>query len=114
MKRSKTPQDYRLGYLDDTQSDRPFRWKLMPLLLALLFLVGAWLFLTGKLLTGSNWMSETYDNVEWRTNEGNLQTYGAWDLEAHVWKSEFIVENFPNVFWNPYWYLGMQLLKYYQ
>lgn len=106
--------DYRYGYLDNGQSDRPFKWRVGPLFLALLFLVGAWLFLTAKILTGSHWLSATYDNVDWRTNEGNLQTYGAWDLEAHVWKSQFIVENFPNVMWNPYWYLGMPLLKYYQ
>ncbi|HIH23591.1 TPA: hypothetical protein HA251_01010, partial [Candidatus Woesearchaeota archaeon] len=51
---------------------------------------------------------------DWRTNEGNLQTYGAWDLEAHIWKSEFIMENWPHVTWNPYWYLGMPVFKYYQ
>jgi hypothetical protein len=106
--------EYRYGYLDDSQNDRPFRWKVLPLIFALLFLSGSWLLLNQKILFGSNWMSETYDTVDWRTNEGNLQTYGAWDLEAHVWKSMFIMENWPNVLWNPYWYLGMPLFKYYQ
>src|SRR6185503_5070280 len=106
------------------------RWKVVPLVLSLLFLVACWLFLTQKILLGhpaivnggldlhvndsANWLSETYDNIDWRTNEGNLQTYGAWDLEAHVWKSEFVMKNFPNIFWSPYWYLGMPLFKYYQ
>jgi adenosine/AMP kinase len=86
----------------------------VPLILALLFLVACWLFLNQKILAGDNWISPTYDNINWRTNEGNLQTYGAWDLEAHVWKSEFIMENWPHVLWNPYWYLGMPVFKYYQ
>jgi hypothetical protein len=105
--------DYRYGYLDDSH-DEQFKWRLGPLLIAILFLVGMWFFLNHQFIFGSNWMSETYDNVDWRTNEGNLQTYGAWDLEAHVWKSVFIMEHWPNVMWNPYWYLGMPLFKYYQ
>src|SRR3989344_4962060 len=88
--------------------------KLIGLLLALIFLTAVWLALDQKLLFGEAWISETYDNDEWRTNEGNLHTYGAWDFEAHVWKTEFIMKNFPNYNWNPYWYLGMPLLKYYQ
>jgi hypothetical protein len=110
----KAEHDYRYGYLDDTHNDRPFKWKAIPLILAILFLVICWLFLTQKILTGSNWLSATYDNIDWRTNEGNLQTYGAWDLETHIWKSEFVMQNWPNVLWNPYWYLGMPLFKYYQ
>ena len=110
----RTKADYRYGYLDEAQNDRPFQWHFGKLFLAVLFLIGAWLFLNQELLFGGNWMSETYDNVDWRTNEGNLQTYGAWDLEAHVWKSLFVMEHWPNVMWNPYWYLGMPLFKYYQ
>lgn len=107
-------QEYKFGFHDDAQADRPFQWKFWPLLFALLFLTGSWLFLTQKILFGENWLSETYDNIDWRTNEGNLQTYGAWDLETHIWKSDFIMEHWPNVLWNPYWYLGMPLFKYYQ
>jgi hypothetical protein len=107
-------KDYRYGYLDNTQNEKPFQWRIIPLLLALIFIVGCWMVLDQKLLFGDNWLSETYDNINWRTNEGNLQTYGAWDIEAHVWKSEFIMKYWPNVLWNPYWYLGMPLFKYYQ
>lgn len=89
-------------------------WKWLSLVLAVLFIAGVWLALNQKLLFGGAWLSETYDNEDWRTNEGNLHTYGAWDLEAHIWKTEYIKENFPNFLWNPYWYLGMPLLKYYQ
>lgn len=105
------------GY-EDTElvTARP-RWgagRMVALVVALLFILGVWLALNQKLLFGGAWLSETYDNEEWRTNEGNLHTFGAWDLEAHVWKTEYIMENFPNFHWNPYWYLGMPLLKYYQ
>jgi|GEM_PF-2674811 len=113
-KRVKMERDYRYGYLDDSLNNRPFRWRPIFLILAIIFLVVCWLFLTQKILFGDSWLSATYDNIDWRTNEGNLQTYGAWDLEAHIWKSEFIMENWPNVMWNPYWYLGMPLFKYYQ
>lgn len=89
-------------------------WKWVPAALAVLLIAGVWLALNQKLLFGQAWLSETYDNEDWRTNEGNLHTYGAWDLEAHIWKTEYIKENFPNFLWNPYWYLGMPLLKYYQ
>ncbi|HLC32381.1 MAG TPA: hypothetical protein VJJ82_00990 [Candidatus Nanoarchaeia archaeon] len=82
--------------------------------IAFLFITAVWLALDQKLLFGKEWMSETYDNPDWRTNEGNLHTYGAWDLETHVWKTEYILEHFPNFNWNPYWYLGMPLFKYYQ
>jgi len=88
------------------------RW--VALILALLFIFTVWFALNQKLLFGSDWISETYDNEDWRTNEGNLHTYGAWDFETHVWKTEYIKKYFPNFHWNPYWYLGMPLLKYYQ
>lgn len=88
--------------------------KVFSLLLAVFFIISVWLALDSKLLFGKAWLSETYDNEDWRTNEGNLHTYGAWDLEAHIWKTEYVLKNFPNFHWNPYWYLGMPLLKYYQ
>src|SRR3989338_5607027 len=88
--------------------------KALPILLGLIFLTGVWLALDIKLLLGQDWLSPTYDNSAWRTNEGSLQTYGAWDLEAHIWKTEYIRDNFPHFLWNPYWYLGMPLLEYYQ
>lgn len=106
------------GY-DDPEliSTRHALWnakKILALVLAVLFIIGIWLALDSKLLFGKAWLSETYDNPDWRTNEGDLHTYGAWDLEAHVWKTEHVLKNFPNFHWNPYWYLGMPLLKYYQ
>src|SRR5690606_35264018 len=55
-----------------------------------------------------------YDNENWRTNEGNLQTHGAWDLEAHIWKTQFIKDNFPYFEWTDQWYMGMPLMEYYQ
>lgn len=106
------------GYTDPVLvPNKDVRWtpgKVIALALALLFLVGVWYALNQKLLLGSNWISETYDNEDWRTNEGNLHTFGAWDLEAHIWKTEYMREHFPNHNWNPYWYLGMPLFKYYQ
>ena len=105
------------GYNDPLLTGPPRKWTLgtfISLALALMFLVGVWLALDQKLLFGKDWISETYDNEDWRTNEGNLHTYGAWDLEAHIWKTEYIRQNFPHFHWNPYWYLGMPLLKYYQ
>jgi len=112
---SVNPDDkVKYGYLDDNQAQRPFRWKIIPLVLCVLFLCGGWFFLNEKIIFGENWISETYDHVGWRTNEGGTQTHGAWDLEAHIWKSEFVIEHWPHVLWNPYWYLGMPLFKYYQ
>lgn len=106
------------GYRDPgtvTNTSPSWSWKrYSALLLALLFIFSLWIALDYRLLSGSNWISETYDNEDWRTNEGNLHTFGAWDLEAHVWKTEYIMEHFPYVHWNPYWYLGMPLFKYYQ
>ena len=98
-------------------SDGHEQWTLkrrLSLALAILFIIGVWLALDYKLLFGQDFMSETYDNPDWRTNEGNLHTFGAWDLETHIWKTEYVMNNFPNYGWNPYWYLGMPLLKYYQ
>jgi len=98
-------------------ADKSAPWtfkRKISLILAILFIVGVWLALDQKLLFGQDWISETYDNPDWRTNEGNLHTFGAWDLETHVWKTEYLMKNFPNYEWNPYWYLGMPLLKYYQ
>ncbi|RJQ15944.1 hypothetical protein C4573_07375 [Candidatus Woesearchaeota archaeon] len=88
--------------------------KWLGLFFATVFILVIWLALDQKLLFGEAWLSETYDNPDWKTNEGNLHTYGAWDLETHIWKTEYITQNFPNYEWNPYWYLGMPLLKYYQ
>lgn len=103
------------GYNDPKLvTNRPDKKKILMLTLALAFLILFWLALDYKLLFGSNWLSETYDNPDWRTNEGDLHTYGAWDLETHVWKTEYIMANFPHFNWNPYWYLGMPLLKFYQ
>jgi hypothetical protein len=103
------------GY-DDPRlvTNKPDKKKWIHLVLAIAFLILFWLALDYKLLAGNNWLSETYDNPDWRTNEGDLHTYGAWDLETHVWKTEYIMQNFPHFNWNPYWYLGMPLLKYYQ
>jgi hypothetical protein len=104
------------GY-NDPELVRPSRWKpssYVALFFAVLFVVSVWLALDQKLLFGEDWLSQTYDNEDWRTNEGNLHTYGAWDLEAHIWKTEYILKYFPHFQWNPYWYLGMPLLKYYQ
>ena len=84
------------------------------LLLAVLFLTGAWLYLDQKILFGEDWLSATYDHEGWMTNEGETRTYGMWDLESHIWKSEFIMEHWPHFQYNPYWYMGMPLLKYYQ
>jgi hypothetical protein len=111
---STSVRDY--GYNDPLLVKRPRMTpgRVFSIFLALLFIAGVWLALDFKLLFGHDWISATYDHVDWRTNEGNLPTYGAWDLEAHIWKTEFIMENFPNFHWNPYWYLGMPLLKYYQ
>jgi len=103
------------GYNDSQLvAGRPERKKWLHIALALALITVVWLALDYKLLTGKDWISETYDNPDWRTNEGNLHTYGAWDFETHVWKTEFIMQNFPHFNWNPYWYLGMPLLKYYQ
>lgn len=105
------------GYNDDALVTSPKRSNAATIIgfaVALLFITGVWLALDQKLLFGGEWMSETYDNPDWKTNEGNLHTYGAWDLETHIWKTEYILKNFPNFNWNPYWYLGMPLFKYYQ
>ncbi|MDO8508207.1 MAG: hypothetical protein Q7S27_00820 [Nanoarchaeota archaeon] len=88
--------------------------KYISLILAIIFIVFVWFILNYKLLLGDSWISPTYDNPDWRTNEGNLRTYGAWDFETHIWKTEYILNNFPHFNWNPYWYLGMPLIKYYQ
>jgi len=88
--------------------------RTLVIILALLLITAVWLALDQKLLFGKSWISATYDNPDWKTNEGDLHTFGAWDFEAHVWKTEYILKNFPNFQWNPYWYLGMPLLKYYQ
>jgi len=102
------------GYNDQhIVSNKPGRQK-VAIAFAVLFLAGMWLALDYKLLFGADWISPTYDNPDWRTNEGELHTFGAWDIETHIWKTEYIMENFPNFHWNPYWYLGMPLLKYYQ
>jgi len=82
--------------------------------LALAFIAMVWYAMDQKLLHGSAWISPTYDNEDWRTNEGNLHTFGAWDIETHIWKTDFMIQNWPNIHWNPYWYLGMPLFKYYQ
>lgn len=106
------------GYNDPrlvTNLDRGWDAKrVISLIIALAFLLSVWYLLDQKLLFGEDWLSPTYDRSEWRTNEGNLQTYGMWDLETHIWKTEFAMEYWPNVHWNPYWYLGMPLFKYYQ
>jgi hypothetical protein len=99
---------------DGTNINKWTAKKTIALILAIIFLIGLWLALDYKLLFGKDWISDTYDNPDWRTNEGNLHTFGAWDIESHIWKTEFILENFPHFNWNPYWYLGMPLLKYYQ
>src|SRR3989338_3444861 len=115
----KSGSEYRTYGYDDEElfvsQSRPWNAKKwLGLFLALAFLLGVWIALDQKLLFGKAWISETYDNEEWRTNEGNLHTFGAWDIEAHIWKTEYLMNNFPNFNWNPYWYLGMPLLKYYQ
>jgi hypothetical protein len=103
------------GYNDPALvSSKPEKKKWIKLAVAIIFILLFWLALDYKLLFGKDWISETYDTVDWRTNEGNLHTYGAWDFETHVWKTEYIMQNFPHFNWNPYWYLGMPLLKYYQ
>ena len=86
----------------------------VSLVFALLFVLLVWFYLDHKLIFGEDWISATYDNEGWKTNEGDLHTYGAWDFEAHVWKTEYIMKYFPNFHWNPFWYLGMPLLEYYQ
>lgn len=104
------------GYTDEKLVNGP-SWnakRIIAVLFALLFLSAIWFGLTQKLLFGSNWLSDTYDNEDWRTNEGNLHTFGAWDIETHIWKSQYIMEHYPNYRWNPYWYMGMPLVKYYQ
>ncbi|HYD03276.1 MAG TPA: hypothetical protein VEC16_03160 [Alphaproteobacteria bacterium] len=120
----KTDSNYEYGIygyddpsLVNIDTDKGFRKTIRTALgffLAILFITGVWLALDQKLLFGDSWISETYDNPDWRTNEGNLHTFGAWDIETHIWKTEYIRDNFPNFQWNPYWYLGMPLLKYYQ
>ena len=105
------------GYLDDELVvNRPIvgTKKIISFIFAILLICAVWFYLDQKLIFGEDWLSQTYDREDWRTNEGNLHTFGAWDLETHVWKTEYIMENFPNFHWNPYWYLGMPLLKYYQ
>jgi len=105
------------GYDDPNLVTKSTRWntkKTIGLILAICFITAVWLALDQKLLFGKSWISQTYDNPDWRTNEGDLHTFGAWDLETHIWKTQYILDNFPNFQWNPYWYLGMPLLKYYQ
>jgi hypothetical protein len=110
------PRNY--GYEDYYQpSMKDAGWnarKVLSLILAIAFIVGLWLWLDQRLLFGDAWISATYDTEDWRTNEGNLHTFGAWDLEAHIWKTEYIIKYWPHFQWNPYWYLGMPILKYYQ
>ncbi|HLP79207.1 MAG TPA: hypothetical protein VK158_01095 [Acidobacteriota bacterium] len=116
--RSNTTSYASFGYDDPTLVDAPKTTftvqRAIAVFFALLFITAVWLALDQKLLFGKSWISETYDNPDWKTNEGNLRTYGAWDIEAHIWKTEYIQENFPHFQWNPYWYLGMPLIKYYQ
>ena len=88
--------------------------KWLSITMALLLILAFWMMLDQKLLFGQDWISPTYDNPDWRTNEGNLHTFGAWDIETHIWKTEYIIDHFPHFHWNPYWYLGMPLYKYYQ
>jgi hypothetical protein len=107
----------RYGYNDPEMV--PYRPKFtaaraIGVFFALLLIVGVWMALDAKLLFGSDWLSPTYDRQDWRTAGGDQSTYGAWDLETHIWKTEFVMEHFPNFQWNPYWYLGMPLFKYYQ
>lgn len=87
---------------------------IISVLLALAYLTSVWYVLDAKLLLGDDWISATYDHSEWRTNEGNLPTYGAWDLETHIWKTKHLMDNFPNYQWSPDWYMGMPLFEYYQ
>lgn len=111
-------QERTYGYADSVLVTRAPRrhWFFFSLAIfvAILFILSFWFALDAKLLFGDDWLSQTYDNPDWRTNEGNLHTFGAWDLEAHIWKTEYIMEWFPHFQWNPYWYLGMPLFKYYQ
>jgi hypothetical protein len=100
------------GY-NDPNLVKERKTKTISIVLAILFISLVWLVLDYKLLFGDDWISPTYDNEDWKTNEGGLHTFGAWDIETHIWKVEYIYENFPNYQWNPYWYLGMPLLKYY-
>lgn len=105
------------GYKDEALHDNRPKWhfgRWLALILALAFICTVWFALNQKLLFGDEWMSQTYDHEGWKTNEGDQHTFGAWDLEAHIWKTEFILKYWPNFNWNPYWYLGMPLLKYYQ
>src|SRR3989338_1312504 len=81
---------------DDKKSVGRSMLKSIGMILAMIFLISVWFALDQKLLLGGNWLSETYDVEDWRTNEGNLHTYGAWDLEAHIWKTEFIMKYFPH------------------
>ncbi len=109
-------EDNRYGYNDPLIVTRT-KWtgrKWLSLIAAILIILALWFALDRKLLLGDDWFSKTYDNEEWRTNEGNLRTNGAWDFETHVWKTIYALKYFPNVHWNPYWYLGMPLFKYYQ
>ena len=105
------------GYQDEELvTHKPLKGtkKTIAMVFAIIFICSVWYALDQKLLFGQDWLSQTYDREDWRTNEGNLHTFGAWDLETHIWKTEYIMDNFPNYHWNPYWYLGMPLLKYYQ
>lgn len=109
-------EDDRYGYNDERLIKRT-GWstaKIVSLILALIFLTTVFFFLNQKLIFGEEWISETYDHEHWRTNEGDTPTYGAWDFEAHVFKTKFIMENFPDFNYEPSWYLGFPLLKYYQ
>lgn len=107
-------RDYSFGYKDKTIVSNKKVKKIFPFIIAILIIAIVWFGLNQKLLFGGDWISQTYDNDAWKSNEGNLHTYGAWDLETHVWKSQYILDNYPNFNWNPYWYMGTPLLKYYQ
>lgn len=105
------------GYLDgrnikNSEASPGRKW--VGIIVALAFITLIWAFLNLKLLAGDAWISPTYDKDSWKTNEGDLHTFGAWDFETHVWKSQYIMENFPHFLWNAEWYLGMPLLKFYQ
>ncbi|MFW6282559.1 MAG: hypothetical protein ACOC1P_00700 [Minisyncoccales bacterium] len=107
--------NFRYGYNDESLVKRSWNSeKTIYLIIALVLIIGSWFLLNQKLLFGEDWISETYDNKDWRTNQGNSQTNGAWDLEAHIWKTEYIINNYPNFHWSEEWYLGVPLFKYYQ
>jgi len=104
------------GYNDPLTVSNKKGWtvsKTIGLILGIIVLLSIFYALNQKLIFGDAWLSATYDVETWRTNEGDMQTYGAWDLETHIWKTMYILEHFPNFEWNPYWYLGAPHIKYY-